>query len=188
MAEDVRCAICRERITKESDLCSGDDGKPVHRTCFVCDRCGVALSRGNCGRDRAGVLLCRAHLPADLKTTLEKSLPRTGHMFKQGARFGFQGWQQRFFALFPEEMKLAYYKTQNDFYSGNKKGVIDLNLVSNTAKALLQVEGKGSLPSLQLVTSNRMWNLACESEADRDKWLEVVNEYIQKAKSKSKSK
>ena len=121
-----------------------------------------------------------------LESTSERSSPiedsaygsiMHGWIMKQGGKV--KSWQKRFFVIPLNSASMVYYVNEG---VSTPKGKIELEGVKTIQKSYLFVppdkvgpgEPSGSLPSLQLVTKGRVWNLAFSSEGTREEWLEAI--------------
>jgi len=172
------CSKCKEAIGKESYVCTKEN-MTLHARCFVCSLCGCTLSARNYGLDLNGKFYCRTHMKSGRPSDIDYKTLASGWLYKQGAVV--KKWRRRYFVLPVDSCYLRYYKDKGTPQQ-QKKGIIDLSTVSTIQPAYLFVPAdknhpeypNGSLPALQLITHQRIWNLACETDSIREYWIDAI--------------
>jgi len=170
------CPTCSQTIGKESYVCTKEN-LTLHTRCFVCSCCRRSLTTRSYGMDLNGKFYCKDHMISARPSESDYKTLASGWLFKQGAVV--KKWRRRFFVLTIDSCELRYYKSSS---LQQQKGVIDLSTVSSIQPAYLFVPPdrnhrewtSGSLPSLQLITHNRIWNLACETDSVREYWADAI--------------
>jgi len=149
----------------------------VHAMCFVCSRCKCELHAGDYGCDMNGRFYCPLHMTSAQPSEKEYKTLAKGWLRKQGNIV--KKWRRRYFVLEVDSCELKYYKSKD---LEENCGVIDLSAVSRVQPTYLFVPpdrnhpklASGSLPSVQLLTPGRVWNLACDTDSDREYWLDAI--------------
>eukprot|EP01084_Bolivina_argentea_P063886 116551_1 len=97
-------------------------------------------------------------------------------MKKEGEKW--KGYRLRFFVLLPNYL-LQYYETADAYQIGiQPKGSIDLTLATK-----ILVYDKTSNPySMGIKTPMRIWKLQCDTESDRDEWVQSLRTLLQNPK------
>eukprot|EP01084_Bolivina_argentea_P253226 425296_1 len=98
---------------------------------------------------------------------------KSGQMKKEGEKW--KGYRSRFFVLLPNYL-LQYYETADAYQIGIQcKGSIDLTLATK-----ILVYDKTSNPySMGIKTPNRIWKLQCDTESERDEWVQSLRNLLQ---------
>jgi hypothetical protein len=109
--------------------------------------------------------------PAWARLNLDNQAPKTkqGWMEKRGGQRGEKPWQQRWFTF--DEQNLRYFKTKNDKES-EFKGEVRVSEM-NDVKQVVDKDSKKP-HRLDLMTSNRVFQLAAPSEEECLQWIAVL--------------
>jgi len=151
----------------------------VHLRCFTCSVCKCELDTASYGCDLNGNFFCPVHMKSAQPSEQDYRVLAKGYLRKQGNIV--KKWRRRYFYLEVDSCEIRYYKHKNlvDYC-----GAIDLSAVSNVLCTYLTVPPdksnahlpSGSLPSIQLVTPGRVWNLACDTDSIRETWREAISQ------------
>ena len=170
------CPACKHEFGKAAVILTKENVM-VHAMCFVCSRCKCELKSDEYGCDMNGKFYCPIHMTSaqpserEYKTLAKGWLRKMGHIVKK--------WRRRYFVLEVDSTEIRYYKSKN---LEERCGVIDLTAVTRVQPTYLFVPAdknhpnlpSGSLPAVQLLTPNRVWNLACNTDSDREYWLDAI--------------
>ena len=103
-----------------------------------------------------------------------ESIPvKSGVMKKEGEKW--KGYKSRYFLLLPCYL-LQYYESVDVYQMGiASKGSIDLTLATK-----ILVYDKTSNPySMGIKCPNRIWKLQCDTESERDEWVQALRDLLQ---------
>ena len=172
------CAGCNLPIGDDPYVCTKEH-VTLHQVCFVCAECKKPLDVSSYGTDLNGRFYCAQHLKSARLSDQQDRTLASGWLMKEGNIR--KSWRRRFFVLPVNSTELRYYSSEQAA-PGSEKGVIDLTAVTMLQPDYLFVPPdrkapdapSGSLPSLQLVTPKRVWNLACDTDATRKAWLDAI--------------
>lgn len=170
------CPVCNLELGSEPRVCTRE-GATLHAVCFVCTTCQCALTAASYGVDLNGRLYCPCHLRSARRPEADYTTLARGWLRKQGGVV--PTWRRRFFVLALGSRELCYYDAPG---ARRRKGAIDLAAVTAVQPAYLYVPRdradpaapSGSLPAFQLLTPARVWNIACDTEADRSAWIRAI--------------
>ena len=170
------CPVCNLEIGSEA-LVRTREGATLHAVCFVCATCECALTAASYGVDLNGRFYCPAHLRSAQRPAADYTTLARGWLRKQGAVV--PTWRKRYFVLALGSRELAYYEAPG----ARRRGAIDLAAVTAVQPAYLFVPHdradpdapSGSLPAFQLLTRDRVWNIACDTDSDRRAWLRAID-------------
>jgi len=171
-----KCPVCEHELGRGAVVLTKEN-VVVHAMCFVCSRCKCELRSGEYGCDMNGKFYCSLHMTSARPSEKEYKTLAKGWLRKQGNIV--KKWRRRYFVLEVDSCEIRYYKSEDP---EDNCGVIDLAVVSGIQPAYLYVPAdknhpelpSGSLPALQLLTPGRVWNLACDTDSDREYWLDAI--------------
>eukprot|EP01083_Nonionella_stella_P146903 462677_1 len=103
----------------------------------------------------------------------EMSPAKAGQMKKEGEKW--KGYRSRYFVLLPNYL-LQYFENADAYQIGiHPKGSIDLTLATK-----ILVYDKTSNPySMGIKTPTRIWKLQCDTESERDEWVNSLRNLLQ---------
>lgn len=84
-----------------------------------------------------------------------------------------KGWQYRWFVLDKRTGFLSYYTSRDQMMRGSKRGCVKLK------GAVLEIDD-GDESAFMLISDNKQFHFQAQDGEDREKWLECLQETIQR--------